>query len=376
MLYWAFVGVDTGARSVLGQRFQRAIKHNPQAKAVYADLDEGLKLEFRKAWALKRDWEFTRESRSVVVSHTEEDTERGELMNSIQVANALGGMEHHEARSQAAAYIAMCEQIGGKYVQYNSWTQTKNYLFVRRLLNSTNAKEWLNKSESSASENLWEARAKECKARQNYATAKGLSLQAVSIEDVAGTNEGIDGWAAADPAPQGKKPANAKAKAKANPGPSEGDGEGKKKPKPLKTPNPLNKNLQDAQAILAKLSRCHIEVNKAKASAKENPDEWQWAAGFFTRYDACRAEAHTAEQSHGNFPEDFRAAVCSPAAMRDFKKAQGTQLLANLVNFTQAMQPHADRASEIADRIRAMSLAAARDEPAPQSKAGKRKRAA
>ena len=45
--------------------------------------------------------------------------------------------------------------------------------------------------------NVWEQKAKECKARRNLALSKGCTLDKISITDVENSVEGIDGWASA-----------------------------------------------------------------------------------------------------------------------------------------------------------------------------------
>ena len=44
--------MDLSARSSLSQQFGRALKHDLQLDGMYKDLDEKLKLEFRRTWAM------------------------------------------------------------------------------------------------------------------------------------------------------------------------------------------------------------------------------------------------------------------------------------------------------------------------------------
>ena len=360
--------MDFGARAPVCQAFGRALKHDPKAAAVYKDLDDNLKLQFRRSWALKRDFNFTKETRSVSLKHTQESCDQGEMMNALQIANALGGVAFESARKQAAHYIEMCKKLQDKWVSRNSMTGVTNYLFVRKLLNESDAQTWEQLSESYTTENVWETRALESRARANFAEANNRPTCSVTVEEVKASDLGLEGWAQKEKHPA----AAAKAKAKAKP----------EKPKPEKPkPKPKDrqgkqdtKTLQDAQQLLACIQKCHLEIERAKTSASQSED-WSWASSFFAQYDAAKGSFEEAEADFAQFAQDFKAAVISPAALRDFKKTQGDDLLPNLVRFNDRLGPHKDTLLGICEKVRRMSQAqnATASSSAP-AQAGKRRR--
>lgn len=90
MLHWACQGQNWGSRSPLSQAFGRAIAHHPKFQDMYKSLTDPLKLEFKKTWGLQRNWQFTKESKTIDLSYSKSEEEAGEMMTIYQVAAALG----------------------------------------------------------------------------------------------------------------------------------------------------------------------------------------------------------------------------------------------------------------------------------------------
>ena len=65
---WAFRGVDIrsvlGYRKPGGQRFDRALRQEPSAGRICNDLDDELKLLFKAAWSVNKNFAFTNENRA------------------------------------------------------------------------------------------------------------------------------------------------------------------------------------------------------------------------------------------------------------------------------------------------------------------------
>ena len=106
-------------------------------------------MEFRKAWNLSKDFQFVKTNRVKrnKCSNTTEDV--GRYVNKIMRANALGGAQYKQARREASAYIKMCNQVGGHFTFWNSWTKSNMYFFVERLVRSSSVQEWEETMESS-----------------------------------------------------------------------------------------------------------------------------------------------------------------------------------------------------------------------------------
>ena len=68
---YAFKGLDMraalGYRKPLGQRFDRALKHDEFAGKIYHTLDDVLKLEFKAIWAVHKTFDFTTEKRATLM---------------------------------------------------------------------------------------------------------------------------------------------------------------------------------------------------------------------------------------------------------------------------------------------------------------------
>ena len=64
ILHWACLNADYGARSPESQCFGRALAHSSTGSAMYRDLTDDLKLDFRKSWSIKRSFEFTKDLNS------------------------------------------------------------------------------------------------------------------------------------------------------------------------------------------------------------------------------------------------------------------------------------------------------------------------
>jgi hypothetical protein len=126
IVHWSWLNLDKnkllGSRCPVHQQFARAVKHVPGQQDMFANLDHPLQLEFKAAWCVKKDWDFTRETRVIETSHTEREGQQGELMNRSAIIDLLGGKADPEAVRQADSYIAMCEKQGGKFQVWNSWT--------------------------------------------------------------------------------------------------------------------------------------------------------------------------------------------------------------------------------------------------------------
>lgn len=90
LLHWACQGQDWGSRSHLSQSFFRAIKKQPKFQEMYKDMSEPLKKEFRATWGIKRDWNFTKEVKTIRSDYSKSEADAGEFMTQYQVAMALG----------------------------------------------------------------------------------------------------------------------------------------------------------------------------------------------------------------------------------------------------------------------------------------------
>ena len=80
-----------GTRGALAQSMKRKMKKLTNLNDLYSDLADDEKLEFRKAYSVKKDFEFVEESRVERKSWSRETNEAGEFMTEIQIYKLLGG---------------------------------------------------------------------------------------------------------------------------------------------------------------------------------------------------------------------------------------------------------------------------------------------
>jgi hypothetical protein len=200
LLHWASHGKDFGARGPEAQCFKRALAHNLQATNMYADLADPLKLEFRKWWSTQRSWEFTKDTRIITSTFSKSNSDIGEMKTRAQIAVDLGAGvfdkdsdQYKEILRQTDHYMDMARKMGGRFCSQNTWLDAEQVLYVKRLLTTTCTKEWKAVAESSTSVNIWEERAKECRARRNLAAFHGLHIEKVTLEEVQKTPEGVEG---------------------------------------------------------------------------------------------------------------------------------------------------------------------------------------
>ena len=121
---------------------------------------------------------------------------------------------------QAKLYKEKAIKLGGRFVQEHGMIETTQVLFMKRLLTSYCAKDWEEVAERSSTVNLWEHHMQVCKAKRAFAAHMGINLDAVQIEAIEKTPEGIAGWADIQPMAMvraGPKSGPAKAKPKAKP---------------------------------------------------------------------------------------------------------------------------------------------------------------
>jgi hypothetical protein len=176
LLHWSTVGVDFGARSSSYQCFRRAIKGDPFANTCYPNLTDPLKLEFRQKWQLRNNFQFTSEKKVITLSHAKSEEDEGEYMTRGQLAVDLGLLaypndcpERTEILTQIGNYFDKALEIGGRFVQDNTWLKATQVLRVKRLLKSSCTKSWMEVAERSSTVNLWEHHMAQSKAKRNRA---------------------------------------------------------------------------------------------------------------------------------------------------------------------------------------------------------------
>jgi hypothetical protein len=194
---WAFHNVATNARSNLGQQFSRALSRNDEWRDGYAWLLGEQKKEFRLLWAAARDWNFTRESKTIITSKKKALEDLGEHLPEVTIAARLGSAESAECKRMASAYAARCRSLGAPWTSFDSFLDCDTFLFIRKLSRATNEKEWRMLSEQVSQEEspLWQQRVREGKALQKFAYSKNLKLADVTLDMVKADVLGIDGWA-------------------------------------------------------------------------------------------------------------------------------------------------------------------------------------
>ena len=132
LMHWANLGVDWGARDSTSQCFYRSMKHvaGDWERDMYKDLDDPLKKEYRQCWNIKRDYQFTTETKIIQMTYEKESIDAGSYRTQDQIAVELGlpgyPMEC-AARTRilnlAGGYVGRCKIFGGRWLFQNEWLE-------------------------------------------------------------------------------------------------------------------------------------------------------------------------------------------------------------------------------------------------------------
>ena len=106
--YWATLGLDLSARSPTAQAMGKALKHKPDVKAMYSVMLDQFKGEFRKAWAVRKDFEFVRTVKTTENTFRKKREDVGTYKTHLQITQLLGGTDQPSAVEQAQNYVNMC----------------------------------------------------------------------------------------------------------------------------------------------------------------------------------------------------------------------------------------------------------------------------
>ena len=200
-------------------------------------------------------------------------------------------------------------------------------------------------AENSKEVNIWEEKAKQCKARRALAQSRGLTVESISLKDVTDSPGGLEYWAnisiTLEANASAKPKAKAKAKAKADDG---GNG----------------KSLANLEKTLKTLVAHEMVIKKGTEELKESkqaaPEKWAWAASYFA--DCATKEEVVLEIKKGGFIAKFMTSALSPETMKKLKKETGDEYYNEVLRAVDALKtPISEWASTIA-RINAMADAA------------------
>ncbi len=93
------------ARSNVSQVFQRALKKSPKLAELYPHMTDELKLEFRRAWSIQRDWDFTKETREIISTNSKKTEDLDEMLPEVSIAAAIGDCNNTQCKALAQAYV-------------------------------------------------------------------------------------------------------------------------------------------------------------------------------------------------------------------------------------------------------------------------------
>ena len=425
--HWAFVDAPLqNARSAEAQAFKRSLAHEQFVEdggtgwaKLYPQLLDSMKAQFRRDWAVRRDFQFTRECRIHRQKHSVEDIEEGEYMNKLQIYNALGGKDDPEAVRQGDSYIATAHRVGGKFVVENAWTQAENVLFIKKLLRVTTLEEWEQLSEGYTKINYWEEKLKESRAIRNFAHAYGRTPAQVPLEEIRRHPLALDGWAnmalalpaagsaseatAASSSAGGKagasgrgagggarQPAGRGAESKGKGRGGRGKAAGRSasaeaaeqvqeppavEPSPAgehskpKRQNPVATAEKEAKQLASRDQVNGIEVARITKQIDESPpEEWVWSVSFMKTITEKNKELQNAEQTLRGFVEDFKASMVSADLLKDLRKKHGDAYLGNLHRYIAVAEEPVRIVQETAAKINNMKLSMRAGAAAPAKK--------
>lgn len=372
LMHWACLDIDWNARKPVGQAFYRNLKADASAKErqLYNDLDDPLKKEYRQCWNLKRDYDFTTESKIITMTYAKESIDRGLYRTEAQIAVELGlaGFpnpcpQRTAILDQARKYVLRCKVFGGRWLLENEWLEEGMFLWMEKMVRSSCKKSWSLVAENKSEVNIWEEKAKQCRARRAYAIAKKMNIDNVSLHDVEQSEGGVEHWASVvvhiDAALPGAPKAKAKAKAKSQ----EGSG--------TRSLASLEKNLKGlvAQEMLVKTG-----FDQLKANQTEKPENWSWAINLFSECETHAAKV--AEVKGSGFLGKFVAAALCTEAVKRLKKESGDEYHNQLLRSHDALKAPLDDWAKTIGKIKAMAEAAGHGDVAPSAEPPKKRKKA
>lgn len=359
LMYWATLDIDWNARSAASQRFYKSQRTQALDKDrdIYINLDEPLKKEYRQSWNLKRDYDFTRETKIITMTYQKECIDAGKYRTEEQIAVELGlagyphpGPQREKILKMANDYVTRCKIFGGRWLLQNQWLQEDMFLWMEKMVNSSCRKSWSMVAENSSEVNVWEEKAKQCKARRALALSRNTTIDSVSLQDVIQSPGGLDYWAsvsisidasstATKPKPKGK----AKAKAEAGSG--------------TKTLATIEKNLK---ALVAQEMLVKKGTDQLKESQTGNPEHWTWAHNLFNQ--CAEYEAKVTEIKGSGFIAKFIAAALSPETLKKLKKETGDDYHNEVLRCLDALKQPLEEWSQTVGKMQAMADAAGHGE--------------
>jgi hypothetical protein len=221
----------------------------------------------------------------------------------------------------------MARDVGGKFVAQNNWLGAQQVLLVSRLLNSVCRKEWSQIATQSVEVNLWEHRAKECRAKRNYALSKGVNVETVSVEEISNSPEGLETWASCTvtcsiaPAPK-----EIKAKAKAKPKACANQG----------APSTAALEKQLKASIGSEITTLKVYADLVD-EAQNHPDKFSWAKTVLE--ETAKQKEELDKVSGDGFLQKFKAAALCPLQMKELKKEAGEEYMSQLMNTLKDFKP-------------------------------------
>ena len=79
LTHWAALDISWSTRAPMGQAFYRYQRKaaTTEEKTLYQDLDEPLRKEYRQKWSIKRDYDFTKETKIIKLEFSKEHVDQG-----------------------------------------------------------------------------------------------------------------------------------------------------------------------------------------------------------------------------------------------------------------------------------------------------------
>ena len=268
----------------------------------------------------------------ITYSFAKEDIDAGEMVTKYQLYVLLGlaafptpCAERDAIIAQGDRYFDMAKEMGGRFYAHHNWLGAVQVLYIKKLINSICRKEWAQIASQSVEVNLWEERAKECRAKRAFALAKQIHIDSVKIEDVRSSPEGIDTWASCTlSATMGSVP-KPRAKAKAKAGASSNSGGPSVGRYEIKL-----KSMIGTEILTLKT------YNDLCKKVEQNPDKFSWATAVLA--DTAKQKEALDAVANDDFLQKFKAAALCPAHMKELKKEMGDNYMAKMMTITARFQ--------------------------------------
>ena len=138
---------DVDVRKPIGNRFRAYLRDNPEEQAKYNDIKTPghvvrLKREFRLRWAAAEAESCMITTQTQLQEYQKINTECGSYEPLDMIVKYEGGRRSRDAWEAAIRYAEKAMQLGGQWLNYNSFTERVDILYIKKKYQQVFRQKW------------------------------------------------------------------------------------------------------------------------------------------------------------------------------------------------------------------------------------------